>query len=164
MPKNLIVGYGNADRQDDGVAWHILCRIAEKLGRTIPPQPEDGFLPENLETDLWFDLQLAPEMSEDFANYERICFVDAHTGNIDQEILLRPVDDSPASSAFTHHLTPAACLSLTKNIFNAVPDAWLLSVRGYHFEFSRELSPETEVLVTKAVDVLWQWLSTEGKN
>lgn len=164
MSKNLIVGYGNADRQDDGVAWHILCHIAEKLGWAVPALPEDGFFPEDRETDLWFVLQLAPEMSEDFARYERICFVDAHTGNIAEEILLQPVDDSPASSAFTHHLTPAACLSLTRTIYHAEPEASLLSVRGYHFEFSRELSPETTALVDEAVNMLWGWLAANHSD
>jgi len=158
LPKNLIVGYGNADRQDDGVAWHVLCSIAEKLGLDVPDHPEDGFFPEGRETDLWFVLQLAPEMSEDFAHYERICFVDAHTGNIAEEIQLQAVDESPASSAFTHHFTPAACMALTRTIFQAEPEARLLSVRGYHFKFSRELSPEAAALVKQAVDILWQWI------
>ncbi len=156
--KTLIVGYGNADRQDDGVAWHVLSEIARALGRAVPGAPEDGFFPEGKEIDLWYVLQLAPEMSEDFANYERICFVDAHTGNIAEEIRLQPVEISPAASAFTHHLTPAACLALTQAIYGKTPAAELLSVRGYQFGFARDLSPETEALAKKAVAVLQQWL------
>ncbi len=143
--RRLIVGYGNADRQDDGVAWHVLAAIARELGRAVPAAPEDGFFPEGAQIDLWYVLQLTPEMSEDFAKYERICFVDAHTGNIAQEILLQPVEASPASSAFTHHLTPAACLALTQTIYGKTPEAKLLSIRGYKFGFSRELSPETAI-------------------
>jgi hydrogenase maturation protease len=160
--KTLIVGYGNADRQDDGVAWHVLCAIARKLGRPVPAVPEDGFFPEGEAIDLWYDLQLAPEMSQDFANYERICFVDAHTGNIAEEILVQPVDNSPATSAFTHHLTPAACLALTRTIYGKDPEAILLSIRGYHFGFARELSPETTALVEQAVDILWKWLGVKS--
>ncbi len=162
MPKTLIVGYGNADRQDDGVAWHVLTGIARGLGRPVPAAPEDGFFPEGEEIDLWYVLQLAPEMSEDFAQYERICFVDAHTGNIEQEILLQPVEASPASSAFTHHLTPAACLALTQAIYGKTPEAKLLSIRGYKFGFSRELSPETAALVEQAVETLMKWLNGES--
>jgi hydrogenase maturation protease len=158
LPRNLIVGYGNADRQDDGVAWHILTGLARRLGREVPAQPEEGLFPEDAEIDLWYDLQLFPEMSETFAHYERICFVDAHTGNIAEEIHLQPVDDSPAASAFTHHMTPAACLALTRAIFHHSPEAMLLSVRGYHFGFARELSEETGLLVPRAIDLLWQWL------
>jgi hydrogenase maturation protease len=157
--RTLIVGYGNADRQDDGVAWHVLSGIAQKLGRPVPAVPEDGFFPEGETVDLWYVLQLAPEMSEDFAGYERICFVDAHTGNIQQEILLQAVDDSPAASAFTHHLTPAACLALTRSIYGKDPEAMLLSVRGYAFGFARTLSAETGALVEKATGLLWDWIN-----
>jgi hydrogenase maturation protease len=155
----LIVGYGNADRQDDGVAWYILSAIAQKLGRPVPAAPEDGYFPEGEAVDLWYELQLTPEMSEDFAHYERICFVDAHTGNIQHEIYLQPVDGSPASSAFTHHMTPATCMALTRTIYEKDPEAILLSVRGYAFGFGRELSAETSALVKKAVDLLWDWVN-----
>lgn len=154
MKKTLIVGYGNADREDDGVAWHVLCGVAQKLGRAVPNLPEDGFFPENEAIDLWYVLQLAPEMAEDFAHYNQIIFVDAHTGNLPHEILLQPVEDSQTSSSFTHHLTPAACLALTRTIFNGSPNASLLSVRGYSFGFSRQLSPRTEELVSEAVDTI----------
>lgn len=160
MSNRLIVGYGNADRQDDGVAWHILVELARRLGRPVPI-PEEGFFPEGQPIDFWFVLQLAPEMGEDFAHYERICFVDAHTGNIDEEIRLLPVDDSPAASAFTHHLTPAVCLALTRSVYGQDPEAKLLSVRGYQFRFTRELSEETAALVEPAVNILWNWLKDE---
>ena len=159
MPTNLIIGYGNADRQDDGVAWHVLSEVAHRLGRPVPGAPEDGFFPEGQAIDLWYVLQLAPEMSEDFSQYERICFVDAHTGNIAEEILLQPVDQTPAASAFTHHLTPATCLALTQAVYGKTPEARLLSVRGYQFGFARELSPQTAALVQKAVVILMEWLA-----
>jgi hydrogenase maturation protease len=164
VPRTLIVGYGNADRQDDGVAWHVLSGLARRLGRTVPDAPEDGFFPEGIDIDLWYVLQLVPEMSEDFARYERICFVDAHTGNIAGEILLQLVDQSPAASAFTHHLTPAACLALTQAVYGKTPEAKLLSIRGYQFGFDRELSPETAVLAQKAIQTLMEWLGDPGVN
>lgn len=154
MTKTLIVGYGNADREDDGAAWHILCGVAEKLGRAVPNVPEDGFYPEDEPIDLWFVLQLVPEMAEDFARYSKIIFVDCHTGNIPHEILLQPVEESPASSSFTHHLTPAACLAFTHSIYHGAPEAMLLSVRGYHFGFSRQLSEKTTQLVKEAVNTI----------
>ena len=161
MTKTLIIGYGNADRQDDGIAWYILTEIAKKLGRVIPSGPEEGLFPEGEEIDLWFELQLAPEMSEDFSHYERICFVDAHTGNIPEEIRLKPVEGTPATSAFTHHLTPAVCMALTKTIYNQTPEAVLLSIRGYQFGFTRELSPQTAELISQATQVLWDWLEVQ---
>ncbi len=154
MIKTLIIGFGNADRGDDGAAWHVLCGIAERLGRPVPNVPEDGFFPEDLEIDLWYELQLAPEMSEEFARYHRVIFVDAHTGNLPHDIMLQPVEDSAESSSFTHHLTPAACMALTRSIYHRSPQAILLSLRGYQFDFTRALSEQTTLLVKQAVEML----------
>ena len=40
-----------------------------------------------------------------------------------------------------------------------MPEAKLLSIRGYRFGFSRELSPETAALVEQAVETLRRWLN-----
>lgn len=159
MTNTLIVGYGNADRQDDGAAWHILSGIAAKLGLPIPAAPEDGYFPEGQPVDLWYVLQLVPEMAEEFARYDRICFVDAHMGTIPEEIRFVPVTTVPTSTALTHHLDPAACLELARMLYGSQPQAMLLSVRGYQFQFARELSPETTRLVNEAVDLLWDWIN-----
>ena len=37
--KTLIIGYGNVDREDDGVGWHILKNLADRIDRTIPEDP-----------------------------------------------------------------------------------------------------------------------------
>ncbi len=162
MTQTLIVGYGNADRQDDGAAWHVLNGIAEKLGIPLADAPEDGYFPEGRAVDLWFVLQLVPEMAEEFARYQRICFVDAHMDTIPEEIRFIPLDDQPTNpSALSHNLDPAACIALTRMIYHSEPEAALLSVRGYHFQFARELSPETAALVRQAVDLLWNWITQE---
>jgi len=161
LTSTLIIGFGNPDREDDGIAWQVLVQTARRLNRVIPAQPEDGFLPEGEEPDLWFVLQLTPEMAETLAQYNRLCFVDAHTGEIPDEILFQPVSGSPAASAFTHHLTPAACLALVQSLYQRSPEAVLLSIRGYSFGFLRQLSPQCEALLLPAVDRLWQWLETD---
>lgn len=143
------------------MAWHVLSALARRLGRAVPNAPEDGLLPEGERIDLWYDLQLMPEMSEDISHYERLCFVDAHTGNIAEEILLQPVDATPASSAFTHHMTPAAVLALTRSIYAKSPEAVLISIRGNQFGFARDLSEETAALVPQAVNRIWEWLGKD---
>ena len=158
MKKTLVVGFGNADREDDGSAWHILSGIASRLGIPIPDAPEDGFFPEDQLIDLWYVLQLTPEMAEEMARYERIIFVDTHTGSIPQEILLQPVEGTPSSSSFTHHMTPAACLALVSTLYKGSPEAMLLSIRGYQFGFTRELSSRTAALVSQGIDTLWAWI------
>ena len=155
----LIIGYGNPDRQDDGVAWFILTRLAQELGRPLPTMDE-GFFPSQENPDLLFVLQLIPELAETIAAYQRICFVDAHTGNVAEEVNVVEVEAEYQRSPFTHHMTANTCLSLAKTIYGKNPQAILVSVRGYEFGFSHELSPATHQLAEKAVAQITDWLAT----
>ncbi len=40
----LFLGYGNVDRQDDGVAWHILDLIGRHFGLNVPDPTGEGFI------------------------------------------------------------------------------------------------------------------------
>ncbi len=157
--RTLILGYGNPDRQDDGVAWHIQRALALELGLPAPDSYEDEF-PANDKVDFGFHLQLTPEMAEEIAAYRHVCFVDAHTGNIPQEVQMVSIEGEFQRSPFTHHLTAQSLLSMCATLYGKKPEAALLSVRGYRFEFERELSPETKALVPQAFSLLKEWLET----
>lgn len=161
MKKLLIIGYGNPDREDDGVAWHILCALIIKLGLPAPDSYEDEF-PQAKQIDFSFYLQLTPEMAEEISAYEYICFVDAHTGSIPKEVRLIGVESDFQRSPFTHHLTPQSLISICKTLYGHVPEAALLSVRGYQFLFSRQLSDKTKALVPQAVELIWEWLTVRN--
>ncbi len=161
LEKILIIGYGNPDREDDGVAWHILRALTIRLGLDSPNSYEDEF-PEFALIDFAFYLQLTPEMAEDISDYEYVCFVDAHTGNIPEPVRLINVESEFQASPFTHHLTPQSLLSLCETIYEKKPDAALLSVLGHRFLFSRQLSAETAQLVPQAVELIWDWLKARG--
>jgi hydrogenase maturation protease len=158
LKHTLLIGYGNPDREDDGVAWHILRALTVKMGRPAPSSYEDEF-PQDAQVDFAFYLQLTPEMAEDIAAYQYICFVDAHTGNIPEQVRLIDVESDFQRSPFTHHLTPQSLISICETLYGNKPDAALLSVRGYQFLFSRQLSEETQALVPEAVDLIWEWLN-----
>jgi hydrogenase maturation protease len=153
----LLIGYGNPDREDDGVAWHILRAVGMRLGLPVPDSYEDEF-PANEMVDFAFHLQLTPEMAEEIAAYERVCFVDAHTGNIPVPVQMVAVESEFQRSPFTHHLTPQSLLSMCKTLYGKTPQAVLLSVRGYQFEFERELSERTEALLPEALGLISEWL------
>ncbi len=106
-----------------------------------------------------FSLQLTPETAEIIAEYDRVCFVDAHTGNIKEDFHIEPVTGRYTQSPFTHHMTPATCLYLVEQIYHIKPEAVLVSVRGYEFEFSHTLSRKTEFLAQKAVTQIMDWLN-----
>ncbi|MFZ6029300.1 MAG: hydrogenase maturation protease [Chloroflexota bacterium] len=158
MKPTLILGYGNVDRQDDGAAWHVLAQLAQKLGRGTTASLEDEFYPEGAYPHLLSALQLTPEMAETVAEYERVCFVDAHTGAIPDEIGWQEVLPEFQQSPFTHHLTPQSCLSVVRDIYHRTPEAVLVSVRGYEFGFERQLSDRTRALVERAVARIVAWL------
>lgn len=161
MKPILLIGYGNPDREDDGVAWHILRAVAVRLGLPAPDSYEDEF-PTNDLIDFAFNLQLTPELAEDVSAYQYVCFIDAHTGNIPEPVRLIDVESEFQRSPFTHHLTPQSLLSICETVYNKKPNAALLSVRGYRFLFTRELSEETEELVPQAVELTMNWLNEKN--
>jgi Ni,Fe-hydrogenase maturation factor len=167
----LVLGYGNVDRQDDGVAWHILNAIAKHFGLPAPDPTGEGFNQSNPgiptdgssepsvgslngPVDLAFVLQLTPEMAETLANYAVVCFVDAHTGNVPQEVNFEEMQGAYQASPFTHHLTPQTCLALAQALYGHAPRGFLMSVRGYQFGFTNDLSEQAKQLATTASEQL----------
>ncbi len=167
MSKSLIVGYGNPDRQDDGVAWHILQILGRRFGRIGQGSSADDITDLDLgelqarggAPDLLGALQLMPEIAETLAAYDRVCFVDAHTGAYPQDINVAPLEAHYQSSPFTHHLTPETCLELTRAAYGRAPAALAVSVRGYQFGFSHHLSPQTAALAEEAAGRIADWIT-----
>lgn len=160
MKKTLILGWGNPDREDDGAAWYVLAELARRLGLGGMDAWESGGELDAGDLSIRFTLQLLPELAETVAGFRRVCFVDAHTGEIPGEVAFRPVAPAFQASPFTHHLTPESCLAIAASFTAELPEAVLLSVRGYSFEFAGGLSPRTAALVAPAVDRIAHWLES----
>lgn len=156
--KTLIIGYGNADRQDDGVGWHVLKNFAERMGQTVPDDPGSSIEISTECVDLIFILQIFPELAETIALYEHVCFVDAHTAQIEQEISWTELTPEYEKSPLTHHMSPRTVLSIAATIYDKVPEAILVSIRGFSFEFNRELSARTAALAEEAAARIWKWV------
>jgi hydrogenase maturation protease len=154
----IIIGYGNPDREDDGVAWHILAALSTRMGEPVPDLYGDGFEPKGEPVDFMFRLQLMPELAETIAEYDRVCFVDAHTGAVPDEVHTTEISAEFQASPFTHHMTPETCLSIAQALYGKTPEALLVSVRGYEFGFANTLSSRTTELAKIAVDRIWAWL------
>jgi len=158
LTNSLVIGFGNLDRQDDGVAWHILASLAKRLGRNPDNSTQEDYEFGGSAPELVFVLQLTPELSEKIAQVDQVCFVDAHTGSVPEELHAVPLTIEFQNSPFTHHMTPETCLALANALYGNAPPALLVSVRGYEFGFSRSLSTQTQALVNPAVDRVWDWL------
>ena len=165
MVRTLIIGYGNFDRQDDGVAWHVLAEVARQLGCAVPLSPDEEFPANEGAPDFVFELQLTPELAETIAQYDRVCFVDAHTGAVPHDVNVSAIAAEFQASPLTHHLTPQSLLTFAQTLYGARPEAILVSVRGYQFGFERQLSPLAAQLAQKAADVIEKWvLDTDGTD
>lgn len=154
----LIIGYGNADRQDDGVGWHILKDLAERTGHSVPEDPGAVIEVQSREADLLFILQIYPELAETISHYKRVCFVDAHTSDIPEVISWIELEPAYEKSPLTHHMSPKTVLSICATIYEQIPKAILVSVRGYYFQFARELSAGTAKLAEDAAERIWDWI------
>lgn len=161
MSATLIIGYGNYDRQDDGVAWHILQALAQRLDLPEPAQDATDLARLGTTPDLLCLLQLYPELAEVIAGYDRVCFVDAHTGAYPEAVRFETVQARFLPSPFTHHLTPASLVMLARSLHGHAPQAVVVSVRGYQFGFSDQLSPATAALAREAIEHILAWLQSQ---
>jgi len=146
------LGYGNVDRGDDGLGYHVVNAIAHRFGQ--PDVEPYSDLPSVLAdaVDVMFQRQLTPEMADLLGEYDQVVFIDAHTGAYQEELRLVAVEAGYVPSALTHHLSPETLLVLTEVLAGRAPRGYLCSARGYEFDFSNELSARTKELAEQVVE------------
>ena len=158
IPKTLLIGYGNPDREDDGVAWHILKGLAKYFAIDFPDALSEEIVNSHPKLHFLFDLQLIPEMSYDMKDFDRICFIDAHTGALENDLNFQILERKFQKSPLTHHMTPQTVLSILDSTFDVQPEAVLISVRGFQFGFSNKLSIKTQKLADQAIIEISNWI------
>jgi len=156
--KYIIMGYGNPDRGDDGVAFYIINRLLSVNGLLSMDLFSQEIIPLNSTTDLWFNLQLLPEVANILGNYETALFIDAHTSEINEEIQFIEIDAIYQTSPFTHHISPQTCLAITKEIFGKAPKSYLVSILGTEFQFTTHLSQKTNSLADMAINQILEMI------
>ena len=157
---SLVLAYGNIDRQDDGVAWFVLKSLMNKFEVPGDPSMDDEYPIQHQNMVFDFHLQLTPELADSMGQFDRICFIDAHTGNVSEEIHVQEVTPIYQTSPFTHHMTPFTLLSICQVLHSRAPQAILTSIRGYEFKFTRSLSSATNELVEPAAEKIVNWLNS----
>ena len=154
MQRTLVIGYGNVDRTDDGVAFYVINALRRRLGRLPLAHDDTGFDELGEEPDSVFLRQLLPEWMETAAEYDQLVFVDAHVEQATAALSCVRVLPAFAASPFTHHMPPAMFLALIHSLYGREPAGYLLSIRGVDFGFSRGLSPAASQHVEPAADVI----------
>lgn len=148
----LLIAYGNASRRDDGVAFHIVRRLRQRLGRPARDEDEarDEFLDES--PAILATHQLGPELCEVMGTFEVVIFVDAHVeGTAWSPVHWQEISAVHGSRFVTHHLRPQTLLALCDSLYAKRPQAYILSVLGTDFGFGEELGAATSLRAEEAV-------------
>ena len=146
FPKILIYGYGNPGRQDDGLG----IRLAEELDQWCT---DNQLLHVSADT----NYQLNVEDAAGLANYDLVIFADASRENI-QSISFDRLLPSAKTEFTMHAVSPAFILHLCHEIFNHKPEAYLLHIRGYEWEFMEEMTEGAVRNLFEAVNRVKQFI------
>jgi len=155
--RDLLIGWGNALREDDGV------------GRAIAAEAESWGLANLCVIER---TQLTPELAPVLAAARRVLFVDAAAeaaagpGRWRLEPLLPPAsgpaDGSPTSELFSHHTSAGGLLQLANTLYGRRPPAWQLLVTAHGMGLSTELTPTTKALLPELLAAVRRWCSGDA--
>jgi hydrogenase maturation protease len=153
VKRTLVCGFGNLYRRDDGIGRAVVNRVREQLGHAPLNPMDDGFNELGRPVDTVVLHQLVPELAELVADYDLVIFVDAHVADLSQSLREERITPAYRSTSFVSHQTrPATVLELAEKMYGRAPQAVLLSLPGYDFDFGEGLSAETRSLVPSAVN------------
>lgn len=150
----LVIGFGNPSRQDDGVGLAVVNGLRARLGQAPLDEGDDGFSDLGHSLDTLFLQQLSPELAETLTDYDHVVLVDAHFGLYPELVHRAPLDPQAGPAIVSHHFKPGTLLSLARQLYGRAPTAELISVRGFAFDFTSELSPETAAGVEQVIEEL----------
>ena len=131
-PSILVYGYGNPGRQDDGAG----VMLAEKLDSWILSRKLTG-----VHTDTNYQLNL--EDAATLSHYDLVIFADASREELD-DFRMDPLTRSDRVEFTMHAVSPAFILHLCKEVFNHEPEAYLLHIKGYEWEFMAGMTEKGE--------------------
>jgi len=145
----LIIGYGNTLRRDDGLGRRAAERVADD------PRLRGARV-------LW-QHQLTPELAVDFSDASLVVLIDVSEADEAGAISVRRVDPtSAAGSAWTHHLEPAALVAMARDLWNATPAVFVVSVGAASLEVGDGLSSVVEGALPAVVDAVAEIVAAHG--
>jgi hydrogenase maturation protease len=141
----LIIGIGNAGRQDDGLGWAFLEAIKDQV-------PED--------VELVYRYQLNIEDAELISKADQVIFVDARKTNDQDAYQFGTCTPKETYEFTTHALGPEVVVALCKNLYNTQPQVHLLTISGKNWELEEGLSDLAQGNLAQAVKFFNQKLIT----
>jgi hydrogenase maturation protease len=144
--KILVYGYGNPGRQDDGLG----TLLAEEVDRWCTSSKLA-----HVSTDT--NYQLNVEDAAEIADYNVVIFADASLENI-ESYSFEPLLPSNKTEFTMHAVSPAFILHLCQEMFGHKPEAYLLHIRGYEWEFMEEVTEGARENLAEAVSCVKQFI------
>ncbi|MDR2152327.1 MAG: hydrogenase maturation protease [Helicobacteraceae bacterium] len=132
--KTLLIGYGNALREDDGFGVFV----ARSLKKTRRYECMELF-------------QLTPELAETIARFDKAIFVDANA-DVSEGVFAVPLPKP--ESVFAHSLTPWSLLETARKLYSAKTEYLIFSVGGRSFGYNENLTPPLKEAALKLIAYL----------
>jgi hydrogenase maturation protease len=145
-----IIGYGNSQCRDDGIGPYVVSLLEEILG---------GKRGITLRT---FH-QLEPELVEELYDAQRIILIDATVYELQGGSQWTKVEpECEVLPHITHHCKPSFLLGLLVLLYDARPDAWVVSVQGDDFGYCEGLTSKAQERAKKAVREIVDFVTKEN--
>jgi hydrogenase maturation protease len=132
--KTLLIGYGNALREDDGFGVFV----ARALKKTRRYECIEIF-------------QLAPELAEAIARFKKVVFIDANA-EVPAGTFAVPLPRQ--SDVLAHSLTPWSLIETSRKYYDAKMDYLIFSVGGGSFGYRENLTPPLKEAAAKLIAYL----------
>lgn len=120
----FVYGFGNSGRQDDGLGPAIIKRLEdEKI--------------QGIETDCNYQLNI--EDADNNSKCKVVIFVDASI-DADEPFSFRKIVPAAEITFTTHSMAPESVVALCMDIYNRAPEAYVMGIRGYQWDFEEGLT------------------------
>ena len=140
--RSLLIGYGNPGRGDDGLG----PAFAEMISAAGLPL-----------LSVEIDYQLTVDHAPLIAQQDRVIFADAAMG-LSEPFRFEALEPSAPAALGSHSVTPAAVLTLARDLFGDAPAAFLLGISGSEFNEVKEgLSDTARMNLRLAADFFTGW-------
>jgi hydrogenase maturation protease len=144
----VIIGYGNLGRQDDGLGF-MMAEGIDALG--LPSVTSEA------------DMQLQIEDAATISEHDIAIFVDAEIAG-PEPFSVKRIKPSPEISFTSHSVTPESIIAICEDHLKHTPQAWLVGIRGYSFEFCEGLPPKAQKNYDAAFSFLKEKLTEWSEN
>jgi len=132
----LLIGIGNAGREDDALGWLFL----DEIDKLFPGQ-----------FDIEYRYQLQVEDAELISHYQKVIFIDAHCC-LQNKVYVWQKCEMKVPESSSHELDPEVVFYLTSTIYKQFPETYILGIAGKSFELHMGLTGFAQKNLEKAID------------